>query len=81
MHNKSFKAVAEMSELLVRDRGLVCSDIDELKRCLSRVNYYRFSGYAREFQRDPKRGNNDFIILTPRRFLSPLGIDPSCRLP
>lgn len=61
VHNKSFKTVAEMSELLVRDRGLVCSDIDELKRFLSRVNYYRFSGYAREFQRDPKRGNNDFI--------------------
>ena len=61
VHNKSFKTVTGMSELLVRDRGLVCSDIDELKRFLSRVNYYRFSGYAREFQRDPKCGNNDFI--------------------
>ena len=61
MDEKPFKTIDEMSSLLVQRRGLVCSSIDELKNFLERVNYYRFSGYAREFQHAPKYGDNNFM--------------------
>lgn len=61
MDEKPFKTIDEMSNLLVQRRGLVCSSIDELKNFLERVNYYRFSGYAREFQHAPKYGDNNFM--------------------
>ena len=40
---------------------MTCRDRDKLKRFLSRTNYYRFSGYAREFQIDPRYGDNRFV--------------------
>lgn len=61
MDEKPFKTIDEMSNLLVQRRGLACSSIDELKNFLERVNYYRFSGYAREFQHAPKYGDNNFM--------------------
>ena len=61
MDEKPFKTIDEMSNLLVQRRGLACSSIDELINFLERVNYYRFSGYAREFQHAPKYGDNNFM--------------------
>ena len=50
MENKPFKSIDEMCCLLIQDRGLICPDDNELRKFLSRTNYYRFSGYARDFQ-------------------------------
>lgn len=61
MENKPFKKLDELCCLLIQDRGLICPDVNELRKFLSRTNYYRFSGYARDFQEDPKRGKNSFI--------------------
>ena len=64
MQNKPFKKIDEMCSLLIQDRGLICPNVNELKKFLSRTNYYRFSGYARDFQEDPKKGKNSFIDNT-----------------
>ncbi|MBS6385651.1 MAG: Abi family protein [Atopobium sp.] len=61
MENKPFKSIDEMCCLLIQDRGLICPDDNELRKFLSRTNYYRFSGYARDFQEDPEKGKNSFI--------------------
>lgn len=60
MADKPFRSLDELCNILIEDRGLICSDADELKRFLARTNYYRFSGYAREFQVDPRYGANRF---------------------
>lgn len=64
MENKPFKKIDEMCNLLIQDRGLICPNVNELKKFLSRTNYYRFSGYARDFQEEPKKGKNSFIDNT-----------------
>ena len=64
MENKPFKSIDEMCRLLIQDRGLICPDVNELRKFLSRTNYYRFSGYARDFQENPKKGKNSFIDNT-----------------
>ncbi|MBF0900530.1 MAG: Abi family protein, partial [Atopobium sp.] len=64
MENKPFKSIDEMCCLLIQDRGLICPDDNELRKFLSRTNYYRFSGYARDFQEDPENGKNSFINNT-----------------
>jgi hypothetical protein len=61
MENKPFKSIDEMCCLLIQDRGLICPDDNELRKFLSRTNYYRFSGYARDFQEDPEKGKNSFV--------------------
>lgn len=61
MSDKRFKSLDDLCSLLVDERNLACRDRDELKRFLSRTNYYRFSGYAREFQIDPRYGDDRFI--------------------
>ena len=61
MSDKRFKSLDDLCSLLVDERKLTCRDRDELKRFLSRTNYYRFSGYAREFQIDPRYGDNRFV--------------------
>ena len=60
MSDKRFKSLDGLCSLLVDERNLICRDRDELKRFLSRTNYYRFSGYAREFQIDPRYGDDRF---------------------
>ena len=60
MSDKRFKSLDDLCSLLVDERNLACRDRDELKRFLSRTNYYRFSGYAREFQIDPRYGDDRF---------------------
>lgn len=61
MPDKRFKSLDGLCSLLADERNLACRDRDELKRFLSRTNYYRFSGYAREFQIDPRYGDDRFI--------------------
>jgi abortive infection bacteriophage resistance protein len=46
---------------LLSTRNLAIGDLSDCTSFLSRVNYYRFSGYARYFQRDPAYGDNDFL--------------------
>ena len=45
---------------LMVSRGLAVRDADECARFLAATNYYRFSGYARYFQRAPHLGDDDF---------------------
>lgn len=63
MEDKPFKSVGDLVSLLVDSRKLVCDDAErkELANYLRIINYYRFTGYARQFQRDPKYGNDQFV--------------------
>lgn len=56
---KAWKSWAEQVELL-QGRGLEIADEDACGAALKRVNYYRLSGYARQFQIDPDSGDNRF---------------------
>lgn len=64
MESKPFKSLDELCNLLIVDRGLACDDSTDLKSFLTRTNYYRFSGYAREFQVNPRYGDNRFVAGT-----------------
>ncbi|RAV33715.1 Abi family protein [Corynebacterium heidelbergense] len=46
---------------LLQERGLTVKDTASAAEFLSRVNYYRFSGYFRYWQIAPKAGNNRFL--------------------
>lgn len=61
MTGKPFKTLDELVALLTVDRGLSCDNPDELREFLSRTNYYRLSGYARQFQVSPRYGDNRFV--------------------
>ncbi len=61
---KPFRTLDELCTLLIEERGLACGDREELKNYLARTNYYRFSGYMRQYQRDPKNGDNSFEVGT-----------------
>ena len=50
----------EQAALLI-ERGLHVPDQEVCRRFLYDTSYYRFSGYARQFQIDPRRGNNGFV--------------------
>ena len=56
---KAWQSWTEQVELL-RSRGLEIDDGVACVAALKRVNYYRFSGYARHFQIDPASGDNRF---------------------
>lgn len=45
---------------LLASRGMEIADIGQAASFLSKVGYYRFSGYFRYWQTDPLRGNNSF---------------------
>lgn len=51
--------VSQQVDLLVR-RGLIVDDRDECVDFFRSANYYRFSGYARYFQRAPHLGDEAF---------------------
>lgn len=51
------RTVSQQVELL-RQRGLAFSDAEAVASYLRNENYYRFSGYAREYQRDPQAGDD-----------------------
>lgn len=60
MPDKPFKSLDQLCSILVDERKLVCGDLESLRSYLARTNYYRFSGYAREFQVNPRYGDNRF---------------------
>lgn len=51
----------EEQVVLLQDRGMTVTDTESAVQFLSRVNYYRLSGYFRYWQIDPTAGNNQFI--------------------
>lgn len=59
MRNKDRLSFDEQAGLLVK-RNLTMGDLEDCSAFLKRVNYYRFSGYARYFQLDPANGDNTF---------------------
>jgi abortive infection bacteriophage resistance protein len=50
-YNKSPKTIEEQIELL-KERGLIIEDEEELKRYLKNISYYHFSIYFKHFQKD-----------------------------
>ncbi|MFC5370756.1 Abi family protein [Arcanobacterium bovis] len=57
---KPFLSLDDQLKLL-QDRGLLVTTPESAKSFLKTNNYYRFSGYAREFQEDPRNGDNKFV--------------------
>jgi abortive infection bacteriophage resistance protein len=60
VNDKPFKELNELVSLL-EHRKLRVHNADEASVVLSDLNYYRFTGYARQFQIDPAQGNNQFV--------------------
>ncbi|MFB9309334.1 abortive infection bacteriophage resistance protein [Agromyces hippuratus] len=56
---KPFQTLDELAALLV-ERGLIVEDLDQVKRTLHDCNYYRLSGYFRQFQVNPSAGDDRF---------------------
>ncbi len=56
---KPFKDLTSLVSLLA-ERGLVMPSHGRVGETLHDLNYYRFSGYARQFQISPKDQKNDF---------------------
>ena len=56
---KLFLSLSNLLKLL-QERGLLIEDEESARRFLHQTNYYRFSGYAREFQKDPGHGDDNF---------------------
>jgi len=46
---------------LLAERGLAVNDIGTCAEFLAENSYYRFSGYARYFQRAPHEGDDSFL--------------------
>ena len=58
--DKPHLSLAAQRELL-RSRGLELASDEETDRALYDRGYYRISGYARQFQVDPRDARNDFV--------------------
>jgi len=50
----------EQTTLLIQ-RGLEIADQDAYRKLLYNTSYYRLTGYARQFQLDPRGGNDKFV--------------------
>ncbi|MFZ4840954.1 Abi family protein [Mycetocola saprophilus] len=66
--DKSFRSLTELRQILL-DRGLTLDggavvDVVAAEKHLYNVNYFRFSGNARQFQPDRDRGNESFLSGT-----------------
>ncbi|WP_181032909.1 hypothetical protein [Clavibacter michiganensis] len=62
--DKPHLSLAAQRELL-RSRGLELASDEETDRALYDRGYYRISGYARQFQVDPRDARNDFVPAPP----------------
>lgn len=58
---KLYKSTADLVSLLADDRGLGMSDRASVASTLRSTNYYRFTGYSRYFQVDPRRGDDNYL--------------------
>lgn len=79
IEEKPFKTIDELTSILIDERNLPCDSRTELANYLRTINYYRFSGYARQFQRDPKYGDDRFFDNTSFRSVKSV-IDTDARL-
>jgi abortive infection bacteriophage resistance protein len=61
--DKPFRSLTEQAELL-SSRDLEVGEVASAERTLHRLNYYRVSGYGRQFQNDPANGGNAFAAGT-----------------
>ena len=61
MKNKIFKTLDEQIEIL-RNKGLVITDVDKAKEVLMRENYFFISGYRHLFMK------NDNMFITGTKF-------------
>ncbi|MCI1902398.1 MAG: Abi family protein [Bifidobacteriaceae bacterium] len=61
LHPKPFRSTPELVTLLTNERCLHCEDSKALESFLENTNYYRFTGYARQWQRDPSRHDDQFL--------------------
>lgn len=57
MESKPFKSIIEQIDIL-KERGLIIEDIAYAKKVLSRINYYRLSGYTLTLRRNDKFYSN-----------------------
>lgn len=58
---KPYRSTHDLVALLRDERGLAISNEDDAVAFLRKVNYYRFTGYSRHFQVDPRSGKNDYL--------------------
>lgn len=70
MDQKPYKTIDEQVEIL-KDRGLIISDEDYAKRCLTQLNYYRLSGYTLTL-----RKNNSFYKNITFSVLNGIHVSP-----
>lgn len=76
---KSFHTLTEQRELLTK-RGMLVGDEEAAERWLYNTNYYRISGYARQFQVAPRAGKNEFEQgVTFERVMGLLQLDDEFR--
>jgi abortive infection bacteriophage resistance protein len=77
---KPFKTLDEQIEIL-RGRGLVILDEDKLRSTINWLNYYRASGYFRQFQDNPSAGRDNFVDgATDEDVLRMVRLDSELRL-
>lgn len=58
---KPYRSTRELVALLRDERGLAISDENNAIALLRKMNYYRFTGYSRHFQADPRNGENGYL--------------------
>lgn len=57
---KEYRSTDQLLDLLEHERGLAIRDREFATQVLRRTNYYRFTGYSRHYQVDPRRGDNRY---------------------
>lgn len=58
---KVHKSTPELVSLLADTRGLIVENRERASRILKSTSYYRFTGYARYFQVNPKAGDDSYV--------------------
>lgn len=64
MQPTNHASYAALCESLISEKGLLCEDVSEMERLLNRIGYRYFAGYARQFQRSPRYGDDRFVEKT-----------------
>lgn len=59
-YEKSWKSIDEQADLLIRSKGLECSDKNKLKEALINIGYYRLSAYWFPYKITDESGNTRF---------------------
>lgn len=79
---KPFKSNQQLVTLIRDERGLTFGmDEEAAMAVLSRVNYYRFTGYSRHFQEDPRAGKNAYVPnATFEKIIALLDADDATRM-